>query len=141
MTHVRLIAATSKPCPPMEMLDLRPLSGSDLLKSSTNTTPLEVLVSNITKADLLDSVANDAGVSKKDVESVLGAFFDFAIASAKKGDKVSWPGFGSFQGVQKKATTARNPRTGDTVKVPARKDLKFTKSSTMREALNGKKKK
>ena len=52
-------------------------------------THLEVLVSNITKAELLDAVANDAGVSKKDAESVLGAFFDLAIASAKKGDKVS----------------------------------------------------
>ena len=102
---------------------------------------LEVLVSNITKADLLDAVANDAGVSKKDAEAVLGAFFDLAIASAKKGDKVAWPGFGSFQGVQKAATTARNPRTGETVKVPARKALKFTASSTMRETLNGKKKK
>lgn len=98
-------------------------------------------MSNITKADLLDAVANDAGVSKKDVEGVLGAFFDFTTASAKKGDKVSWPGFGSFQGIQKKATTARNPRTGETVPVPARKALKFSASSTMREALNGKKKK
>ena len=66
-----------------------------------------------------------------------GAFFDSAIAAAKKGDKVAWPGFGSFAGIQKAATTARNPRTGDTVKVPARKALKFTASSTIREQLNG----
>ena len=97
-------------------------------------------MSNITKADLLDAVANNAGVSKKDAEAVLGAFFDFTTASAKKEDKVSWPGFGSFQGIQKKATTARNPRTGETVPVPARKALKFSASSTMRETLNGKKK-
>ena len=94
-------------------------------------------MASITKADLLDTVANNAGVSKKDAEAVLGAFFDSAIAAAKKGDKVAWPGFGSFAGIQKAATTARNPRTGDTVKVPARKALKFTASSTMREQLNG----
>jgi DNA-binding protein HU-beta len=102
-------------------------------------THLEVLVSNITKAELLDAVANDAGVSKKDAESVLGAFFDLAIASAKKGDKVSWPGFGSFEGIQKAASTGRNPQTGAPVKIPARKALKFKASSTIREALNGKK--
>jgi DNA-binding protein HU-beta len=98
---------------------------------------MEVLVSNITKAELLDAVANDAGVSKKDAESVLGAFFDLAIASAKKGDKVSWPGFGSFEGIQKKASTGRNPQTGAPVQIPARKAIKFKASSTIREALNG----
>lgn len=96
-------------------------------------------MASMTKADLLDAVASDAGVSKKDVEAVLGAFFDNAIEAAKKGDQVSWPGFGSFKGIKKAATTARNPRTGETVKVPARKALKFTASSTMRETLNGKK--
>ena len=93
-------------------------------------THLEVLVSNITKAELLDAVANDAGVSKKDAESVLGAFFDLAIASAKKGDKVSWPGFGSFEGIQKAASTGRNPQTGAPVKIPARKALTVSRKRT-----------
>lgn len=96
-------------------------------------------MANITKADLIDQIANGAGVSKKDAEAVVGAFFDVAVAAAKKGDKVAWPGFGSFQGVKKAATTARNPRTGETVKVPARMAMKFTASSTLKEALNAKK--
>lgn len=94
---------------------------------------------NITKAELLDRVADKAGVSKKEAEDVLGAFFEVTVAVAKKGDKVSWPGFGSFEGIKKKATTARNPQTGKEIKVPARKALKFKASSTMREQLNGKK--
>ncbi len=96
-------------------------------------------MSNITKAELLDQVADKAGVSKKDAEGVLSAFFDITVATAKKGDKLSWPGFGSFEGIKKKATTGRNPQTGAEVKIPARKALKFKASSTMREQLNGKK--
>lgn len=94
---------------------------------------------NITKAELLDRVATEAGVSKKEAEDVLGAFFSVTVAAAKKGDKVAWPGFGSFEGIKKKATTGRNPQTGAAVKIPARKALRFKASSTMREQLNGKK--
>lgn len=94
---------------------------------------------NITKAELLDRVAEAADVSKKEAEQVLGAFFDVTVEAAKKGDKVSWPGFGSFEGIKKKASTGRNPQTGAPVKIPARKALKFKASSTMREQLNGKK--
>lgn len=96
-------------------------------------------MSNITKAELLDRVADKAGVSKKEAEGVLGAFFDVTVAAAKQGDKLSWPGFGSFEGIKKSASTGRNPQTGAPVKIPARKALKFKASSTMREQLNGKK--
>lgn len=105
-----------------------------------DTNPLEVLVPNITKAELLDRVVDAADVTKKEAEEVLGAFFQVTVAAAKKGDKVSWPGFGSFEGIKKKASTGRNPQTGEPVKIPARKALKFKASSTMREQLNGKKK-
>ncbi len=50
---------------------------------------------------------------------------------------MSWPGFGSFEGIQKKASTGRNPQTGAPVQIPARKAIKFKASSTIREALNG----
>ncbi len=96
-------------------------------------------MSNITKAELLDRVADQAGMSKKDTETVLGVFFDVTVAAAKNGDKVAWPGFGSFEGIKKAASTGRNPQTGAPVNIPARKALKFKASSTMREQLNGKK--
>lgn len=94
---------------------------------------------NITKAELLDRVASEAGVPKKEAEDVLNAFFGVTVAAAKQLDKVSWPGFGSFEGIQKKASEGRNPQTGATVKIPARKAIRFKASSTMREQLNGKK--
>jgi len=97
-------------------------------------------VASITKADLLDTVANNAGVSKKDAEAVLGAFFDSAIAAAKKGDKVAWPGFGSFSTTKSKARTGRNPQTGAAVKIAASTRMKFTSSSTLKAGLNPKKK-
>ena len=50
-----------------------------------------------TKAELIDAVASSAGVSKADAERTIGAFFDHVVATTKKGDKVAWPGFGSFQ--------------------------------------------
>jgi DNA-binding protein HU-beta len=95
-------------------------------------------VANITKAELLDKVAGSSGVSKADAEKVLGSFFDAVIAAGRSHDKVSWPGFGSFQGRRKPAGTARNPATGKTIKTAARNDIKFTKSSTLKDSLNSK---
>ena len=94
-------------------------------------------MASITKADLLDTVANNGVSARRTPRQFSARSSTNTIAAAKNGDKVAWPGFGSFAGIQKAATTARNPRTGDTVKVPARKALKFTASSTIREQLNG----
>lgn len=93
-------------------------------------------MANITKADLLDKVAGTSGVSKAEAEKVLSSFFNSVIEAGRSHDKVSWPGFGSFQGRRKPAGTARNPATGKTIKTAARNDLKFTKSSTLKDALN-----
>ena len=50
----------------------------------------------MTKAELIDAVAEKAGTSKADVERTVDAFFEVVVDNAKKGDKVAWPGFGSF---------------------------------------------
>lgn len=94
----------------------------------------------MTKAELIDAVSGKAGVSKADTEKVLGAFFDQVVASVKKDDKVAWPGFGSFSQTKRGARTGRNPQTGAAVKIPASKAMKFTASSTLKAALNPKKK-
>ena len=94
----------------------------------------------MTKAELIDAVANEAGVSKVDAERTIGAFFDTVVKSAKKGDKVAWPGFGSFSTSKSKARTGRNPQTGAAVKIAASTRMKFTASSTLKSALNPKKK-
>lgn len=94
-----------------------------------------------TKAEMLDAVAEAAGVSKADAERTLGAFFDHVVSSTKSGDKVAWPGFGSFSTTQRSARTGRNPQTGAPVKIAASTAMKFSSSSALKEALNGKKKK
>ncbi|MFK8023855.1 MAG: HU family DNA-binding protein [Ilumatobacter sp.] len=94
-----------------------------------------------TKAEMLDAVAEAAGTTKSDTEKVLGAFFDHVVGEAKKGEAVTWPGFGKFSTSERSARTGRNPQTGEPVKIKASTAMKFTSSSALKEALNGKKKK
>jgi DNA-binding protein HU-beta len=94
-----------------------------------------------TKAELIDAVAKASGVTKVDAEKTLAAFFDVVTKSAKKGEKVAWPGFGSFSTSKSAARTGRNPQTGEPVKIAASTRLKFTSSATLKAALNPKKKK
>jgi DNA-binding protein HU-beta len=94
----------------------------------------------MTKAELIDAIAGEAGVSKADAERTVGAFFDIVTKAAKKGDKVAWPGFGSFSTSKSAARTGRNPQTGNPVKIAARTRMKFKASTTLTAALNPKKK-
>jgi len=93
-----------------------------------------------TKAELIDAIAGQAGVSKADAEKTIGAFFDVVVASVKKDEKVAWPGFGSFSLTKRAAREGRNPQTGEKVKIAASKAVKFTASSTLKATLNPKKK-
>ena len=95
-------------------------------------------MASITKAELLDAVAKSADVSKADAERVLSAFFSTVTGSAKKGDKVGWPGFGNFSATNRPARNGRNPRTGETVQIAASTAMKFTSSSTLKTELNTK---
>lgn len=90
----------------------------------------------MTKAELIDNIAEAAGVSKADAERAVGAFFDTVVAEAKQGNKVAWPGFGSFQPTERKARQGRNPQTGAPVNIPASTAMKFTASSTLKSELN-----
>jgi len=94
----------------------------------------------MTKAELIDAVAKEAGVTKADAERTVGPFFDIVTTTTKKGDKVAWPGFGSFSTSKTKARTGRNPQTGAAVKIAASTRMKFTSSSTLKATLNPKKK-
>ena len=93
----------------------------------------------MTKAELIDAVAKESGVTKADAERAIGAFFDTVTKAAKKGDKVAWPGFGSFSTTKRPARTGRNPQTGAPVNIAASTAMKFTASSTLKSTLNGKK--
>lgn len=72
------------------------------------------------KKDLVDALATQTGNSKKDANEFLEAFLDTVKAELKGGGSISLVGFGTFKVNQRPARDARNPRTGETVKIPAR---------------------
>lgn len=71
------------------------------------------------KADLVNSIADKAGVTKKQADSVLTAALDIIIDTVSDGDKVTLVGFGSFEPRHRKARNGRNPQTGKALKIPA----------------------
>lgn len=92
------------------------------------------------RADLADKVAAALGSSKKDANAAVDAVFDTIVAAVAKGDKVAISGFGIFKKNARKARTARNPRTGATVKVPATSVPKFSAGADFKAIVAGKKK-
>ncbi|MGH2684677.1 MAG: HU family DNA-binding protein [Actinomycetota bacterium] len=121
-----------------EILDLRGTVDSYVRWQSARQKRQEVAVATVTKADLLDAVSGAAGVRKSEAEDVLNAFFNTVRAKAKSGDKVSWPGFGSFSSSQRSARTGRNPQTGAAVKIPASTAMKFSSAQGLKEFMNAK---
>lgn len=93
------------------------------------------------KKELIDSVAAQTGETKRAVSGVLDAALTQIQKSVKKGDRVSLPGFGTFERRQRSARTARNPRTGEPVKIKASKVPAFKAGSAFKEFVNGKRKK
>lgn len=93
-------------------------------------------MANITKAELVAQVAAQAEVDKTTAAAVLKAFEETVFANVAQGNKIALTGFVSFEQVAKKATTARNPRTGETVEVKAKKAPKVTIGATFKQITN-----
>ena len=96
--------------------------------------------STVNRADLVDKVAATLSVSKKDATAAVDAVFDGIVGAVAKGDKVAISGFGIFKKNARKARTARNPRTGATVKVAATSVPKCTAGAEFKAIVAGKKK-
>src|SRR5947209_12817452 len=92
------------------------------------------------KAQLIEAVADKLGASKKDAGDAVDAVLDAVIATVAAGTKVSITGFGSFEKVKRPARTARNPRTGESVKVKASSAPKFKAGQGFKDVVNGDKK-
>ncbi|NPV51841.1 MAG: HU family DNA-binding protein [Candidatus Methanofastidiosum sp.] len=84
------------------------------------------------KAELIDVIAKKSGFTKKDSEKFLNTFIEVIFDAARKGESVRLPRFGTFKVVTRKERTARNPRTGELVKVPQTKLLRFSPSLELR---------
>lgn len=90
----------------------------------------------MTKADLVSFIAEKTGLTKADSTRAVDAFQEGVINGLKKEGKVTLTGFATFEKVHKKATTARNPRTGKEVPVAAKNVAKIKAGSKLKEALN-----
>mgnify|MGYP001962611831 CR=1 FL=1 len=88
------------------------------------------------KNDLIASVASSAGLSKSDATRSLESLLDTITNALKRGEKVSIVGFGNFSISERKATTGRNPRTGESIQIPASERPKFSVGKALKEAVN-----
>ena len=73
------------------------------------------------KAELIDKIAKDAGVTKVQANDALDSFTNAVVATLKKGDRVTLVGFGTFSVSERAARNGRNPQTGAVIKIKARK--------------------
>lgn len=87
------------------------------------------------KADLVEVVNGKLGTTKAQAEVVVESIIDAIVTSLKKGDEVSIAGLGIFSAKERKARTARNPRTGETIEVPAMRVPKFRAAKALKDAV------
>ncbi|HTL46643.1 MAG TPA: HU family DNA-binding protein [Verrucomicrobiae bacterium] len=87
------------------------------------------------KQQLVAEVAKKSSLSKAQAWKTVDATFDAIKGSLKKGQKVSLIGFGSFLVRNRKARTGRNPKTGETIKIKARKVPAFSAGSSLKNAV------
>lgn len=88
------------------------------------------------KAELTAAIAKKADLSKKDAEKALGAITDVIADALAKGDKVQIVGFGSFEVRKRPARVARNPRTGQQIKIAASKAPVFKAGKGLKDSVN-----
>lgn len=78
------------------------------------------------KAELINRIAKDSKITKVQANRAIDSFIDGITKSLKRGEKTSLVGFGTWSVSKRKARTGRNPQTGEPIKIPARKVVKFT---------------
>lgn len=88
------------------------------------------------KNDLISYVADNAEMTKTDAAKAVDGVFDAITNSLQSGAEVRLTGFGTFSVSQRKATTGRNPRTGEAIDIPASNQPKFKAGKGLREAVN-----
>ena len=88
------------------------------------------------KTNLIDGMAEDAGISKADAKKALESFLDSVGETLKKGDRVSLVGFGSWSVSKRSAREGRNPQTGKTINIPAKNVVKFKPGTELQKSVN-----
>jgi DNA-binding protein HU-beta len=85
------------------------------------------------KGDLIEQMAADSGISKAQATEALNSVINSIRKTLKKGDKVTLVGFGTFSITKRAARTGRNPQTGETIKIKAKKIVKFKAGKELAE--------
>lgn len=88
------------------------------------------------KTELIAAIAKNADISKKDAEKALKAFTDVVTSELVKGEKVQLVGFGTFEVSGRAARVGRNPKTGETMPIPASKTPKFKAGKALKDMVN-----
>ena len=91
------------------------------------------------KAELIEKIAKDANMTKVQANEAIDSFTSAVVTTLKKGDKVTLIGFGTFSVTARAARNGRNPQTGTTIKIKARKVPKFKAGKDFSESINKKK--
>jgi DNA-binding protein HU-beta len=89
------------------------------------------------KGQLIEQVAKSADISKAKAAVAVNTVFDSISATLKKGKRVQLIGFGSFLVRKRKARTGRNPQTGQTIKIAAKKVPAFSAGASLKNIVNG----
>ena len=87
------------------------------------------------KAELINTVAASADISKKDAEAAVSAALDAITGALKEGDKVQLVGFGSFEVKKRAARTGRNPKTKEAIEIPASVVPVFKAGKALKDAV------
>lgn len=88
------------------------------------------------KAELIDAIAAESGLSKADAKKALDAFVSTTATALKNGDRISLVGFGSFSVSQRAARTGRNPQTGKEIKIEAKNVVRFKAGTDLTKEIN-----
>jgi DNA-binding protein HU-beta len=88
------------------------------------------------KAELIDAIAAEAGLSKADAKKALDGFVSATASALKKGDRISLVGFGSFSVSKRAARTGRNPQSGKEIKIAAKNVVRFKAGAELSGKVN-----
>ena len=88
------------------------------------------------KADVINAMADQAGISKKEAAAAFDAFIGFIADTCQRGERCAIPGLGSFSVTDRKAREGVNPRTKQAISIPASKNVRFKAGKDLRDVLN-----
>ena len=90
----------------------------------------------MTKADLIEGLANKLGLNKGEAERAVNIVLDDVINALKQGERVNISGFGTFSVSTRQARTGRNPKTGESIQITASRSAKFKAGKQLKDSLN-----